>query len=108
MSGEMESDFQALVATIGSIYELRGIGVSAVYVSADMMRWMRDRARDRDKTYVLHCQAFDEAGVEFGKTLKGNERVVMNPVGAGRLPVKTKYSGGNPWKIVVGYRKEGL
>lgn len=32
----------------------------------------------------------------------------MKPYGAtSRIPVKMKYSGSNPWKIVVGYRKEG-
>lgn len=31
--------------------------------------------------------------------------MTIRPYGAERIPVKGKYSGKNPWKIVCGYRK---
>lgn len=90
MNAGAEADFDALSATISSVYGLRGIGVSAAYVSRGMWEWMQEQHR---------------AEVEFHTTKTGALAATMKPFGVGRsIPVKVKYSGSNPWKIVVGCR----
>ena len=104
---QIKRDFDALVTTIQSVYDLRGIGVSAAYVSQDMMNWMRQCSGLKENMFwVIRTQMFDESEVEFKKTARGNVSVSFKPYGADRIPVKLKYSGKNPWKIVVGYRDE--
>ena len=49
--------------------------------------------------------AFRRGKVEYHETKTG-ERMTFQPYGADRIPIKAKYSGQNPWKIVCGYQKE--
>ena len=116
MKTGIAADFLALSTTISSIYDLRGIGVSAVYVSPDMWEWMRDQEYKKANTtrclitgyrLVHPDQYYDESGAEFHITKSGNEVATMKPYGANRkIPVKVKYTGDGPWEIVVGYEKE--
>ena len=109
-------DFAALSTTITSVYDLRGIGVSAVYVGRETWDWMQEQdAKKRNTTRSLVTgyrlvhpdQDYDEADVEFHKTKSGALVATMKPYGADRkIPVKVKFSGECPWKIVVGYKKE--
>lgn len=100
MTTEMEEDYSALVRTIESIFDLRGIAVSAVYVRKDLMEWIRSQANA-----CLEWQRsneFERGDVLIRTTKAGNERVTMQPYGAEKpIPVKTQYSGKAPWKIVV-------
>ena len=101
---QIKRDFDALVTTIQSIYDLRGIGVSAAYISKQMMDWMRQCYGLKENMFwVVKSQMFDEAEVVFKEKPKGGESVSFKPFGADRIPVKVKYSGKNPWKIVVAY-----
>ena len=103
----IKRDFDALVTTIQSVYDLRGIGVSAAYVSQQIMEYMlwQYHARETNFWNFSH-QMFDESEVEFTKSARGNMSVSFKPFGADRIPIKVKYSGKNPWKIVVGYRND--
>jgi tRNA C32,U32 (ribose-2'-O)-methylase TrmJ len=93
-------DLAALSAAVSSVLALRGIGVSAVYVKPCLMNFLRGETRES-------CMEYDYAGVLFGKTRTGLERVTIQPYGAvNPIPVKTKYSGVNPWKATIGYRKD--
>lgn len=108
---ENKRDFEALSNTIISIYDLRGIGVSAAYVSNSLWKWMLDEYARLEKygtwqKYGSCSQCFDEAKPELKKTKTGAIRFTIQPYGADKIPVKPKYSGKNPWKIVCGYRKE--
>lgn len=109
-------EFQELTTTVSSIYDLRGIGVSAVYVSENLWIWMREQSNlvpfdaESNNWPMLNNrradQYYSEAEVKFHKTKTGSLTATMQPYGADRIPVKVKYSGTNPWKIVCGYRKE--
>ena len=107
---EQGRDFEALSTTISSIYDLRGIGVSAVYVSVDLWCWIRvaeDRKNRRHGYWLCGEQSYDESGVKYKVTPSGVERVTIKPYGADHnIPVKPKYIGKQPWKIVVTYRDE--
>lgn len=109
MYDRLESFFNDLSTTVQSIYDLRGIGVSAVYVSPELFSWMREQCANKEKNWlgVKWCQHFDEAKVECHATKTG-ERMTFQPYGADRIPIKAKFSGENPWKIVCGYRKEWI
>ena len=108
--------FEELSTTISSVYDLRGIGVSAVYVGREIWDWMQDQDAKRLNTtrslitgYLLvrPAQSYEEADVEFHRTKSGALVATMKPYGADRkIPVKVKFSGECPWKIVVGYKKE--
>lgn len=96
----MEEHYESLVNTIESIYDLRGICVTAVYVRDDLMEWIRKQGSPRfswERSVV-----FEERGnVAFHKTKNKTERVTMQPYGARKpIPVKGKYSGSTPWKVV--------
>lgn len=94
----MEEHWEALVNTIESIYDLRGIIVTAVYLRRDLMEWVRSQATSLQWQRSVD---FDEGNVVIRKTKSGAERVTMQPYGAERpIPVKGKYSGGTPWKVV--------
>ena len=94
-------DLAALSATVSSVLELRGIGVYAAYVNPDLMEFLRGETRES-------CMEYDYAGVLFGKTRIGLERVTIQPYGAVKpIPVKVKFTGANPWKVTIGYKKEG-
>lgn len=45
MKDEIAEDFKSLSVTISSIYDLRGIGVSSVYVSKELWDWMREQSK---------------------------------------------------------------
>lgn len=93
-------DLANLSATVSSVLGLRGMGVSAVYVSPALMDFLRGETRES-------CMEYDYAGVLFRKTRTGLERVTIQPYGTAKpIPVKTKYSGKNPWKATIGYRKD--
>ena len=107
MKDEIAQDFESLSVTISSIYDLRGIGVSAVYVSRELWNWMREQS----KLVPFHeegdaDQYYSEAEVKFYKTKTRALKATMQPYGADCIPVKVKYSGKNPWKLVCGYRKD--
>lgn len=110
----LEGDFIALCTTISSVYDLRGIGVSAAYVSREMWDWMQEQNRERlnikrdifGNPYTYAAQCFIDVAAEFHHTKSGSLAVTIKPYGSERIPVKVKYSGKNPWKITVGYRKE--
>lgn len=100
-------DFESLSTTISSVYDLRGIVVQAVYVRDDLWAWMRD-TEDRKGSRYGFCfpgeQSYDEAEVVWKETRSGTVRVTMKPYGADHnIPIKQKYSGKQPWKIVVTY-----
>ena len=103
-------DFTALSTTISSIYDLRGIGVQAVYVRDDLWEWMREMENRKGSRYGFWFpseQSYDEAEVVWKETRSGAVRVTMKPYGADHsIPVKQKYSGKQPWKIVVTYKDE--
>lgn len=103
-------DFVALVNTIQSVYDLRGIGVQAVYVSKGLWDWMRgmeSRKPMRGDCWLEGEQCYDEADVAWKTARSGALSVTVSPCGADHnIPVKIKYSGKQPWKIVVTYRKE--
>ena len=107
MCERLEGYFNDLSTTVQSIYDLRGIGVSAVYVSPELFDWIHEQCDNKTKNWldVKWCQHFDEAKVEYHETKTG-ERMTFQPYRADRIPIKAKYSGQNPWKIVCGYRKE--
>lgn len=103
-------DFQTLSTTISSIYDLRGIGVQAVYVSSDLWQWMREM-EDRTTLHLSYWvpgeQYYQEAEVKWKTRYGGSSSCTIKPYGADHnIPVKIKYSGKQPWKIVVTYRKE--
>lgn len=108
--------FKELSTTISSVYDLRGIGVSAVYVGREIWDWMQEqdaKRLDTTRSLITGCrlvcsaQSYEEADVEFHKTKTGSLVATMKPYGVKRrLPVKVKFSGESPWKIVVGYKKE--
>lgn len=103
-------DFVALVSTIQSVYDLRGIGVQAVYVCKGLWDWMyamESRKPMRGGCWLEGEQYYDEANVVWKTTRSGAERVTMRPYGVDHgIPVKIKHSGKQPWKFVVTYRKE--
>jgi hypothetical protein len=104
-----EKDFQALIATIESIYDLRGIGVSAAYVSRELWEYMVHQSLLPPFGSSWNCadQYFTEAEPEVSTTQDGKvKRITIKPYGADRIPVKVKYSGSNPWKVVATYRKD--
>ena len=102
MSSQAEEDYVALVNTVESIFNLRGIVVSAVYVRKDLMEWIRKQANAPFQWQK--SVEFEQYGNVLIRTTKsGNERVTMQPYGAVKpIPVKTKYSGESPWKVVCG------
>lgn len=108
MKEQIEYDFDALAATVESIYGLRGIGVSAVYVSQALYDWMCLQFRNKANGWTSShwCQCFDESRVECHETKTGALRMTFKPYGADRIVIRVKYTGKNPWKIVCGYRKE--
>lgn len=116
MEQGIEKIFEELSTTISSIYDLRGIGVSAVYVGREIWDWMQEQdAKRLNTTRILitgnrlmrPAQCYEEADVEFHKTKTGSLVATMKPYGVKRrLSVKVKFSGESPWKIVVGYKKE--
>ena len=103
-------DFKSLVTTIESIYDLRGIGVSAVYVDRDLWEYMVNQSRLPPFNTNPNCadQCFTEVDPKVSTTHDGRRviRITIKPYGADRIPVKLKYSGSNPWKAVVTYRKD--
>lgn len=104
-------DFESLSTTISSVYDLRGIGVQAVYVRYDLWAWMREtedrKCNGRYGFLMSGEQSYDAAEVAWKETRSGAVRVTMKPYGADHnIPVKQKYSGKQPWKIVVTYKKE--
>lgn len=109
MCERLEGYFNDLSTTVQSIYDMRGIGVSAVYVNQELFDWVHEQCDNKAKNWlgVKWCQHFDEAKVEYHATKTG-ERMTFQPYGADRIPIKVKYSGQNPWKIVCGYRKEWI
>lgn len=109
MYDRLERNFNDLYRTVQSIYDLRGIGVSAVYVDQELFDWMHEQCDNKEKNWmgVKWCQYFDEANVECHATKTG-ERMTFQPYGADRIPIEAKYSGQNPWNIVCGYREEDI
>ena len=109
MCERLEGYFNDLSTTVQYIYNLRGIGVSAVYVNQELLDWMHEQCDNKAKNWlgVKWCQHFDDAKVEYHATKTG-ERMTFQPYGADRIPIKVKYSGQNPWKIVCGYRDEEM
>ena len=101
--GEREThrhDLAYLSATVSRVLGMLNMGVYAVYVNPDLMDFLRGETRES-------CMEYDYAGVLFGKTRMGLERVTIQPYGAAKpIPVKTKFTGANPWKITIGYRKD--
>lgn len=106
---EIGEDFEALCVTISSIYDLRGIGVQAAYVSDALWNWMRE-AEDRKNGgsyWRTGEQRYNEVNVEWKTTKTGALRLTIWPYGSDHaIPVKPKYSGKKPWKIVVTYRED--
>lgn len=108
MIDEIAKDFESLSVTISSIYDLRGIGVSAAYVSKELWEYMVNQSLLPPFGSCMNCadQYYSEAEVKFYKTKTGALKATMQPYGADCIPVKVKYSGKNPWKLVCGYRKD--
>lgn len=80
---QIKRDFDALVTTIQSVYDLRGIGVSAAYVSQDIMDWMRQcNGLKENMCWFVRSQMFDESEVVFKKNARGSESVSFQPFGA--------------------------
>lgn len=109
MYDRLERNFNDLSRTVQSIYDLRGIGVSEVYVSPELFGWMLEQCANKAKNWlgVKWCQYFDEANVECHATENG-DRMTFKPYGADRIPIKAKFTGESPWKIVCGYRDEEI
>lgn len=104
-----EKDFEALSVTISSIYDLRGIGVSAVFVCSMMWEYMVRQSLLPPFGSCWNCadQYFTEAKPKVSTTKDGKvKRITIQPYGADRIPVKVKYLGGYPWRILVSYRKD--
>lgn len=109
MKDEIAKDFESMSVTISSIYDLRGIGVSAAYVSKELWEYMVNQSLLPPFGSCWNCadQYFTEAEPKVSTTQDGRvKRITIKPYGADRIPVKVKYSGGNPWKVVVTYRKD--
>ena len=104
-----KEDFEALVTTIESIYDLRGIGVSAAYVGRELWDYMVNQSLLPPFGSCWNCadQYFTEAEPKVSTTQDGKVRqITIKPYGADRIPVEVKYSGSNPWKVVATYRKD--
>ena len=104
-----KEDFKALVRTIESIYDLRGIGVSAVFVSRELWEYMVTQSLLPHFGTCLVCadQYFTEAEPKVSTARDGKvKRITIKPYGANRMPVKVKYVGNNPWQVVAEYRKD--
>jgi len=101
-------DFDALSATVQSIYGLRGIGVSAVYVDQILYDWMMEQCQNKTNGWQgsRWQQCFDDSDVECHRTKNGSIRMTFKPYWCDRIPIRVKHTGENPWKIVCGYRKE--
>ena len=98
--GKHEADLYALSNVIYHVCGLRGIGVSAVYVDADLMAFIRGETWES-------CVECDRAGVKVEKTRNGSERVTIQPYGTLKpIPVKEKYSGKSSWKAVICYKSK--
>ena len=115
MTEDPRSDFESLVTTIGSIYELRGIGVSYVKVCRDIWEWLfdQDTLAPFGKSYNSAEQCFSEADVRIRHRMIDEDKhlheytITIKPYGADRrIPVGIKTSGNNPWSITVEYKKE--
>ena len=103
------ADFESLVTTIGSVYELRGIGVSYVKACHAILDWMLDQSKLRPFGESSNSaeQCFSEADVKINDSGCGNVAITMKPWGADkRIPVGIKRSGNNPWSITVEYKEE--
>ena len=102
--------FSELVTTIESVYDLRGIGVSAAYVDEAIWKWMYKQSLlpPFGTSYKSADQYFTESEAMVKTAQDGKViRASFKPYGATRrIPIKVKYSGKNPWKVVVGYREE--
>lgn len=102
--------FRELVTTIESVYDLRGMGVSAAYVDEAIWKWMYKQSLLPTFGTAYYCadQYFTESEAVVKTTPDGKvNRASFKPYGATRrIPIKVKYTGKNPWKIVVGHRQE--
>lgn len=98
-------DFQALSKTISSIYELHRLGVTAIYVCRELWEWMQYHECKSPTLRLPIDKSYEESGAEFHSTKNGTMVATMKPLGAdSKIPVKVKFSGNTPWKVVVAYR----
>jgi len=96
----VESSFIELTGLVDKICgDFYSVKVAAVYVHKDMMDWLLNLESSES-------WAWERGGIQVHKTKTGSEVVTMRPYGMGdKIPVKGKYSGHGPWKIVLGPKK---
>lgn len=112
MTKDPRSDFDALVTTVSSIYDLRGIGVASVSVVPEIWDWMVEQSRKKPfgESWDSASQTFTYSDVivrELGNNEDGSIRrtISIKPYGSDRIPVKIKHGGVKPWRISVEYRE---
>lgn len=99
-------DFEALICTIQSIYDLKGIGVEAVYVCEDLWKWMEEMERRRKRNvgyWVKGEQYYNEAAPVWHSI----SLLSIQPYGAYTcIPIMVKNTGEHPWEVVTAYIEE--